>query len=228
MRVIVTGGSGRAGRITVQELVAAGHEVVNLDVVRPPADLPGGFLQLDLTDAGEVYDVLSQIRPEGVCHLAANPSPTGFPPSAVFRKSVALPRLPELQRTGPWRGLDLPLQPPTVHPWACGLLGGLCEPVAPVPFASVAASGCYSVVKDRSAFRLGTYTSAEVAGLFVPAFRADEPCGPPPVVARWPTELSKFFRACQVSWPLMPSSPLRGEIPIRRRSRGCDAVSTIG
>ena len=74
MRVIVTGGSGRAGSYTVRELVAAGHEVVNVDAARPPADLPGGFIQLDLTDAGEVYDAFAQVRPEGVCHLAANPS----------------------------------------------------------------------------------------------------------------------------------------------------------
>ena len=88
MRVIVTGGSGRAGSYTVRELAAAGHEVINLDMVRPPADLPGAFVQLDLTDAGEVYDVLAQFRPEGVCHLAANPSPTGFPRHQTFENNV--------------------------------------------------------------------------------------------------------------------------------------------
>jgi nucleoside-diphosphate-sugar epimerase len=88
MRVIVTGGSGRAGGYTVRELAAAGHEVVNLDVARPPADLPGTFLQLDLTDAGEVYDVFAQVRPEGVCHLAANPSPHGFPRNQTFANNV--------------------------------------------------------------------------------------------------------------------------------------------
>ncbi len=88
MRVIVTGGSGRAGSYTVRELVAGGHEVINLDMARPPADLPGEFVQLDLTDAGEVYDVLSQFRPEGVCHLAANPSPHGFPRHQTFDNNV--------------------------------------------------------------------------------------------------------------------------------------------
>ncbi len=88
MRVIVTGGSGRAGSFTVRELVAAGHEVCNLDAVRPPADLPGEYVQLDLTDAGEVYDVLAQVRPEGVCHLAANPSPQGFPRNQTFANNV--------------------------------------------------------------------------------------------------------------------------------------------
>jgi len=88
MRVVVTGGSGRAGSFTVRALAAAGHEVVNLDVARPPAGLPGAFVQLDLTDAGEVYDVLAQVRPEGVCHLAANPSPTGFPRHQTFENNV--------------------------------------------------------------------------------------------------------------------------------------------
>jgi UDP-glucose 4-epimerase len=88
MRVVVTGGSGRAGSYTVRDLAAAGHEVINLDIARPPADLPGAFVQLDLTDAGEVYDVLAQFRPEGVCHLAANPSPTGFPRHQTFENNV--------------------------------------------------------------------------------------------------------------------------------------------
>jgi len=88
MRVVVTGGSGRAGSFTVRELASAGHEVINLDVARPPVGLPGEFVQLDLTDVGEVYDVLATFRPEGVCHLAANPSPFGFPRHQTFENNV--------------------------------------------------------------------------------------------------------------------------------------------
>ena len=79
MRVLITGGSGKAGAYTVREMVEAGHEVLNVDRMRPAQPLPGSFIQLDLTDAGEVYDAFNQFKPEGVCHLAANPSPSGFP-----------------------------------------------------------------------------------------------------------------------------------------------------
>ena len=88
MRVIVTGGTGRAGRWTVRELAEAGHEVVNVDRARPSEPLPGSFIQIDLTDAGEVYDVFAQVRPEGVCHLAANPSPSGFSRNGTFENNV--------------------------------------------------------------------------------------------------------------------------------------------
>jgi nucleoside-diphosphate-sugar epimerase len=88
MRVIVTGGSGRAGRHTVQEIADAGHDVINVDRVRPSVSLPGRFMQIDLTDAGEVYDIFAQVKPEGVCHLAANPSPSGYSRQGTFQNNV--------------------------------------------------------------------------------------------------------------------------------------------
>ena len=88
MRVIVTGGSGRAGTYVVRELTQAGHEVTNVDRIRPQTRLPGTFIQLDLTDAGEVYDAFAQARPQGVCHVAANPSPSGYPRQQTFANNV--------------------------------------------------------------------------------------------------------------------------------------------
>ena len=87
MNVVVTGGTGKAGRHVVRELVTAGHNVVNFDILRP-LDLPGAFCRVDLTDLGEVYDALFQFRPEGVCHLAANPSPGGQARVDVFDNNV--------------------------------------------------------------------------------------------------------------------------------------------
>lgn len=60
MRILFTGGSGKAGRHTVAHLVAAGHRVLNLDLI--PANIPGAFdLTTDLTDAGQVFSALSGI-----------------------------------------------------------------------------------------------------------------------------------------------------------------------
>ncbi len=89
MRVVVTGGTGRAGQWVVRELAEAGHEVVNFDVADgADLELPGEFCRVDLTDAGKVYDSLFQFRPEGVCHLAANPAPSGQAQIDVFDNNV--------------------------------------------------------------------------------------------------------------------------------------------
>jgi nucleoside-diphosphate-sugar epimerase len=88
MKVLVTGSAGKAGSYLVRELEEAGHEVVHLDIKRPAVDLPGRFLQIDLTDAGQVYDAFAQARPEAVCHVAANPSPSGYSREDTFRNNV--------------------------------------------------------------------------------------------------------------------------------------------
>lgn len=92
MRVIVTGGCGKAGRHVIKVLADAGHDVTNLDRVSPPGnlaeELPGRMIRLELTDAGEVYDAFAQVKPEGVCHLAAIPSPRGWARQHTFANNV--------------------------------------------------------------------------------------------------------------------------------------------
>ncbi|HSF91738.1 MAG TPA: NAD(P)-dependent oxidoreductase [Paracoccaceae bacterium] len=57
MRVLFTGGSGKAGRHAVAHLVEQGHDVVNLDLT--PLDHPSvPTLQADLTDAGQVFNAM--------------------------------------------------------------------------------------------------------------------------------------------------------------------------
>jgi nucleoside-diphosphate-sugar epimerase len=89
VRVVVTGGTGRAGQWVVRVLADAGHQVVNFDAVnRPDLELPAEFCRVDLTAAGKVYDALFQFRPDGICHLAANPSPSGQAQIEVFDNNV--------------------------------------------------------------------------------------------------------------------------------------------
>ena len=57
MRILFTGGSGKAGRHAISYLQAAGHRVLNADQV-PSPDPTVATRLLDLTDAGQVFDVM--------------------------------------------------------------------------------------------------------------------------------------------------------------------------
>jgi nucleoside-diphosphate-sugar epimerase len=70
--VVVTGGSGKAGRAVVRDLDAAGYDVLNVDVVAP-AEPVGRFITADLTQLGEAIEVLRGA--DSVVHLAAIPAP---------------------------------------------------------------------------------------------------------------------------------------------------------
>jgi UDP-glucose 4-epimerase len=90
MRIAVTGSSGKLGTVVVRELKAAGHEVIGLDVTgRRGAD----FVQVDLTDYGQVIDALTAVgdRHDGfdaLVHLAAIPAPGIRPDVETFRNNV--------------------------------------------------------------------------------------------------------------------------------------------
>jgi nucleoside-diphosphate-sugar epimerase len=71
-RVVVTGGSGKAGRAVVAVLVDHDYDVVNVDVV-PSAGQAAPFLRADLTDLGETIESLRGAS--AVVHLAAIPAP---------------------------------------------------------------------------------------------------------------------------------------------------------
>jgi nucleoside-diphosphate-sugar epimerase len=81
-RVVVTGGSGKAGRAVVRDLLAHGEDVLSADLVRSP-ELACEQLVADLTDFGETVEALRGA--EAVVHLAAIPAPGLRPDERTFR-----------------------------------------------------------------------------------------------------------------------------------------------
>lgn len=71
-KVVVTGGSGKAGRAVVRDLLEHGYEVLNVDL-HPSPDNLAPFLRIDLTDYGQTIEALSGA--DAVVHLAAIPAP---------------------------------------------------------------------------------------------------------------------------------------------------------
>jgi nucleoside-diphosphate-sugar epimerase len=82
-RVVVTGGSGKAGRAVVNDLVSRGEDVLSVDLLPSPAVPPEQQLRADLTDYGETVEVLRGAR--AVVHLAAIPAPGLRPDELTFR-----------------------------------------------------------------------------------------------------------------------------------------------
>jgi nucleoside-diphosphate-sugar epimerase len=86
-RIVVTGGSGKAGRAVVRDLVDHGYEVLNVDRV-PSLQQSTRFLKVDLTDLGQTIEALHGAA--AVVHLAAIPSPGRFTPEFTFRINTAI------------------------------------------------------------------------------------------------------------------------------------------
>lgn len=95
MRVLVTGGAGYVGSVSVEALLAAGHEVVVLDDLSSGhrAALPSAVASVaaSLGDAGTLRDILERQRTEAVLHCAAR-SLVGesiADPAGYYRDNVA-------------------------------------------------------------------------------------------------------------------------------------------
>ncbi|WP_309103947.1 NAD(P)-dependent oxidoreductase [Microbacterium sp.] len=90
MRIALTGSSGKLGRVVARELRAAGYDVIGMDIAgaRGP-----GFVQVDLTDYGQVVDAFTSVgdRHDGidaVVHLGAIPAPGIRSDVATFHNNM--------------------------------------------------------------------------------------------------------------------------------------------
>lgn len=97
-RIAVTGGSGKAGRAVIRELVEHGYSVINIDLAASPDPLCH-FLKTDLADMGQAIDALRRAtgtverrRPfelaDAVIHLAAIPAPGLAPDVTIFQHNM--------------------------------------------------------------------------------------------------------------------------------------------
>ncbi|GAA0485042.1 NAD-dependent epimerase/dehydratase family protein [Microbacterium aurantiacum] len=90
MRIALTGSSGKLGTVVARELRAAGHDVIGMDVAGTRAP---GFLQVDLTDYGQVVDAFAGLGDRGdgvdaVVHLGAIPAPGLRSEVATFHNNM--------------------------------------------------------------------------------------------------------------------------------------------
>lgn len=90
MRIALTGASGKLGSVVARELRGRGWDVIGMDVVgtRGP-----DFVQVDLTDYGQVVDALTAVgdRHDGidaVVHLGAIPAPGIRSDVATFHNNM--------------------------------------------------------------------------------------------------------------------------------------------
>jgi len=90
--IIVTGGSGQAGKACVRDLQEHGYDITSVDLA-PPVDGSVRFSRVDLTDFGQTMAALSAIderitKVTGVVHLAAIRAPGLAPNHVTFETNI--------------------------------------------------------------------------------------------------------------------------------------------
>lgn len=109
MRILVTGGAGFIGSHVADAFVAAGHEVSILDDLssgkRENLNPRAQFFPLDVQDSSGVADLIRRVRPEVLCHHAAQMDVRRSVADPVFDARVNLIGLLNLLEHGRQYGL---------------------------------------------------------------------------------------------------------------------------
>jgi nucleoside-diphosphate-sugar epimerase len=82
IKIVVTGGSGKAGRWVVEDLRRHGHHVLNIDWSHDGSE-HGLSMVADLSDPGQAHELIA--GSEAVVHLAAIPAPGIRSEAETFR-----------------------------------------------------------------------------------------------------------------------------------------------
>jgi len=90
--IIVTGGSGQAGKACVRDLQEHGYDITSVDLT-PPVDGSVRFSRVDLKDFGQTMAALSAIdervtKVTGIVHLAAIRAPGLAPNHVTFETNI--------------------------------------------------------------------------------------------------------------------------------------------
>ena len=97
--VVVTGGSGKAGRAVIRDLIEHDYAVMNVDLV-PPREPLCHFFKADLADFGQAVEALRRAagtidrrrsplgEASAVVHLAGIPAPSLAPDAATFENNL--------------------------------------------------------------------------------------------------------------------------------------------
>jgi nucleoside-diphosphate-sugar epimerase len=103
-RIVITGGSGKAGQHIIRYLLQQGHDLLNLDLVPLPAELEERVhtLRVDLTNIGQVYSALGShfhlsepfreplgLVPDAVIHMAGYSRNMIVPDEETFRSNTS-------------------------------------------------------------------------------------------------------------------------------------------
>jgi nucleoside-diphosphate-sugar epimerase len=91
-KIVVTGGSGKAGKAVIRDLKSHGYDVFNVDRVKPAEELCPWIIA-ELADYGQTIDALSTVERgphgvDGVVHLAAIPDSRLYSNSVTFQNNT--------------------------------------------------------------------------------------------------------------------------------------------